>query len=348
VPTREEDARRPAISEGARAAAASSAVALLVCVGVLLATTAETFWINDCGNKALMAERLWESGYRELAFDRPATPVDPQGRAFPIAAPFAVEQAGAFVSSYPPAYAALAAPFAALFGPVGLRVPAALGVAAASALMSAWLAPAFGFAWALAAGVVLVFATPLFFYGVTVWEHSLTVALCLGACVLAARSSPARLFAAGWLIASAGWLREEIALMGVALALAVLGVTRRPTALLWLLAGASIPAAGLLLLNEALYGSPLGVHFAANAGFGAEASGLPAASSVGGFRVLGGVMGGYGRGDVETALLGAAALAAPFLGWLVGSSRRLPAAGVVLLTSVGLAAWGLAWDSDAR
>ena len=79
--------------------------------------------------------------------------------------------------------------------------------------MVLWLAPVCGRRWALAAALALVFATPLFFYGVTLWEHSLTVAASLTAWLWLDRDSPARLFGAGCLLASACWLREEIALM---------------------------------------------------------------------------------------------------------------------------------------
>jgi hypothetical protein len=224
---------------------------------VLLATPDDGFWINDCGNKALVAKRLLETGFRNPHFDHPAVAVDPSARAFPIAAPFAVERPAGSLSVYPLAYPALSAPFLAVFGPIGLRLPAAFGLAACTAAMVLWLAPAFGRRWALVGGLVLAFATPLFFYGVTLWEHSLTVALCIGAWGLLDRDSSARLFTAGWLLASACWLREEIALMGVAVAIAAWLQWRRPGVLLWLVAGAALPALALLALNAGLYGSPL-------------------------------------------------------------------------------------------
>jgi hypothetical protein len=55
---------------------ASGAVAFAACLAVLAATPADTYWINDCGNKALVAERLLATGYRELGFDYPAAKID--------------------------------------------------------------------------------------------------------------------------------------------------------------------------------------------------------------------------------------------------------------------------------
>ena len=267
--------------DSARAAAAAALFAFATALAVLLATPDDGFWINDCGNKALVAKRLLETGFRDPHFDHPAVSVDPSARAFPIAAPFAIERPGGFLSVYPLAYAVLSAPFLAAFGPIGLRLPAAFGLAACAASMVLWLAPAFGRRWALVGGLTLAFATPLFFYGVTLWEHSLTVALCLSAWVLLDRDSPARLFAAGWLLASACWLREEIALMGVAVAIASWLQWRRPGVLLWLAAGAALPALTLLGVNEWLYDAPLGAHLAASRGAGAESSGLSQSGEVG-------------------------------------------------------------------
>ena len=85
-----------------------------------------------------------------------------------------------------------------------------------------WLAPALGRRWSAAGGSLLALGTPLFFYGVTVWEHSLTVALSLGAWLLLAHPSASRAFAAGLCIGIACWFREELVLMGIATGIAIL------------------------------------------------------------------------------------------------------------------------------
>jgi hypothetical protein len=327
-----------------RTALAAALFVFATALTVLLATPDDGFWINDCGNKALVAKRLLETGFRDPHFDHPAVAVDPSARAFPIAAPFAVERPAGSLSVYPLAYPALSAPFLAVFGPIGLRLPAAFGLAACTAAMVLWLAPAFGRRWALVGGLTLAFATPLFFYGVTLWEHSLTVALCIGAWGLLDRDSSARLFSAGWLLASACWLREEIALMGVAVAIAAWLQWRRPGVLLWLVAGAALPALALLALNEGLYGSPLGAHLAASRGARAGSAGLSEPADISALRALPSLLAGIGRNAGERALLGIAALAAPLLGWV--ARRRVRAASALaaawaLVAAVGLAAWGL-------
>jgi len=325
-------------------AAAAALLVFATALALLLATPGDGFWINDCGNKALVAKRLLETGFRNPHFDYPAVAVDPSARAFPIVPPFAVERPAGFLSVYPLAYPVLSAPFLAVFGPVGLRLPAAMGLAACAALMVSWLTPVFGRSWAFAGGLALALATPLFFYGVTLWEHSLTVALCLGVWTLLDRDSSARLFVAGGLLASACWLREELALMGVAVAIAVWLQWRRPGALLWIAAGAVLPVSLLLGMNEWLYDNPFGAHLAASRGAGADASGLAQAGGGGALQTLPSLLAGVGRGAGERALLGVAGLATPFLGWFATRRARgssMAAFVWAAVASVGLAAWGL-------
>ena len=187
-----------------------------VCLGFVHATTSDAYWTTDSSSKALVAERLLETRYRDPNFDYPAAALDPLNVAFPLA-PFSVPRAGGFVSVFPIAYPAIAAPFLAALGPAGLRWPAALGTGACAMLFAIWLMPSLGRRIALGAGAVFGLATPLFFYGVTVWEHSLTVALVLLAAVLLQRSGSAAAVAAGAAVGLASWLREELVLMGVAL-----------------------------------------------------------------------------------------------------------------------------------
>ena len=251
-------------SGGNGSAIVVGAIVLAACLAVIYGTPRDSYWIVDCGNKALVAERLLETGFGELSFDYPGAAVDPDWIGFPIRSQFSIPHGEGFVSAYPPAYSALSVPFLLLLGPPGLRVPAALGVAACALLFTVWLTPPVGRRWAVAGGSTLGLATPLFFYGTTVWEHSLTVALSLGAWVVLARPSWVRLASAGLLTASACWFREELALMGLALAAACYLRWRRLWVLAALFAGALLPLAALLAFNSAAYDRPLGPHAAAN------------------------------------------------------------------------------------
>lgn len=331
------------MANGARslpAPALAAGVVLVVCLVVVLATARESFWIADNGNKALVAQRLLDTGFRDLRLDYPAVALDPEGIAFPIPPPFAIALDGGFVSFYPPAFSALAAPGLALLGPVGLRLPAALGVAACAWLFAVWLATSIPRSHAALAGLGLALATPLFFYGVTVWEHSLTVALALASFVALGRIEPSRAFAAGACVGLACWLREELVLLLPALAVACALETRRWRPAAWLTLGALVSLVPLLAFNAAVFGNPLGVHVMASLvggpwSSGFDADGLSASRVV---RAWVAQLAAIGRGGAE-----AVAFAAALLGIALPAAARRPgvravALGLALLA--GLGCWG--------
>jgi hypothetical protein len=308
-------------------------VALTALLAVVYATPGDTVWIVDCGNKALQARRLLETGFGSLSFEHPARHLDPEGLAFPIPEPFAVARGEGYVSHYPPAYAALAAPFLAALGPPGLRVPAALGAAACAMLFALWVGPALGRGWAAAGGLWLVLATPLVFYGVTIWEHILSVALALGAWLAIRRPAPGRLLAAGLLVGLACWLREELVLMGPGVALAGWCERRRLMDAGWIALGALPPLAALALFNLVFYGHSLGVHVSLNVG----ARPMPGPGIA--LRDLGAVLAGYGEGPLEGVLFAGVLLGAWLGGAWVAHRGRAPGAALLLITVAALAAW---------
>jgi hypothetical protein len=314
-----------------RSAAACGSVALIACLIVIYATPNDTVWTVDCGAKALLAEQFVETNFSRLAFDYPAATVDPAGKAFPIPPPFAIRLGDAFVSQYPPAYPATAAAFYALLGPPGLRWPAALGVSACAFLFAFWVTPAFGKRWALAGGLALALATPLFFYGVTIWEHSITVALPLASVVALSRPGGARALLAGLLAGAACWYREELVFMLPALAVACLLCDRSWRSVALLAVGAAIPGAGLGLFNTVVYGHPLGVHIHYNT----HAS-PPFAVML---RDFGALVSGYGASPTEAALLVTGTGAALALALLVTRDDRRLTLAVIAAAALGFAAW---------
>ncbi len=314
-----------------RSGAACACLALAACLIAIYATPNDAVWTVDCGAKALLAERFVDTSFSRLSLDYPAERYDPLGNAFPIPSPFAIRLGDAFVSHYPPAYPATAAPFYALLGPAGLRLPAALGVAACAFLFACWVAPVFGERRAFVGGLALALATPLFFYGVTIWEHSITVALPLASVAALSRPKGARALLAGLLAGIACWYREELVFMLPALAAACLLCERTWRELAWLTLGAAIPGAGLALFNTFAYGHPLGVHIEYNLH-----SSPPLAEIL---RDLGALASGMGANPTEGALLATSAAAAIGLAFLVArDDRRLPLA-IIAATALGLAAW---------
>ena len=306
----------------------------------------DAFWIADNGNKALVAERLLATGYARFDFEHPAARFDPSGRGFPIDPPFRVAlRDGRPASVWLPAYPALAAPFLAWLGTPGLAVPAALGVGASAALMVLWLAPALGTAAAVAGALALVFATPLVFYGVTVWEHSLALACCLGAWIALARPTPRRLALAGALVAVGCVFRDELALVGIATAAACFATTRRIADVVALALGTLPVAIALVAFQIAAYGNPLGPHLSATLLGDAVASDSGAgalAPLVRWLRAATSLVAGYGANGAE-AVGFAASIGAVGLAGVVATRRGTTPRGVAAALAVvaTLAAWAL-------
>jgi hypothetical protein len=321
-----------------RAAAAAGLVTLIACLAVIAATPGDAWWINDEGNKALVAQRLLDTGYRQADFTQPGRAIDPEGRWFPIPPPFALHRGQEFLSAYPLAYPALAAPGLAVWGARGLRLPAALGAAAAAGLLAAWLAPALGPRRALVAGIGLGLATPLFFYGVTVWEHAPATALALGAFLLLSRPQRIAWWAAGTLIGVGVWLREEMAFMAIAAILSALLARAPLRRVAALAAGAALPLAALALFNAALYGDPRGGHVAANLAGGV----LAGRGTAGRLSALPGLLGGFGHGSAERWWFTALALGLPLAGAFAPRRARESSWLPLALAAAGLAVWALA------
>lgn len=323
-----------------RAAVVSSAAVLTVSLAIAWSLPEDAFWIADNGNKALVAERLLHSRFRDMTFDYPGARFDPASRAFPIRAPFAVRRDGHAASVWLPFYPAASVPFRALLGRRGLVVPAALGVAAASALTVWWLGPFIGAGAASASALSLSLATPLLFYGVTVWEHSLAVALALGAFAAMSNPTTKRLVLAGVLLALGCAFRSELALLGIAVALATFALRRRPGDLLALALGAAPVAGALVAFQLASYGSPIGPHVSGTLiAEAAEAKSESVASLMAWARAAIGLFAGFGTSAPEAVALATAGSAAITLGAAAAALRGTRRTQAWVAAVVALAIW---------
>jgi hypothetical protein len=226
----------------------------------------EVFYSGDGGLKALMVRQLLDGrAVPWLALDAPPwlEALWAEGT-YPFHTPFVHELDGRTYPSFEWPFAVVSAPGYALFGHAGLHVVPALAVLATWARFARLLgALRVGL---LAKGLslaVLVFATPLTFYGATFWEHSLAVALAFaGYADLASseldRRTP-RAVRAGVLLGLAVFFRPEA---GAFAAAALLAHASLPG---WRASLASGGAFALvvslyLAMNRALYGTWLGAH----------------------------------------------------------------------------------------
>lgn len=230
----------------------------------------ETFYSGDCGIKLLQVQSLVARQWRSLALIYPGEVVDPDHRFVETGG--LVVRKGRVFGSHSAAFALVSSfPYARL-GYGGLYVVPAVSLLAAGLLL--WLAarPWYGPWRALLAFALLSSATPLLFYGLEFWEHTLAVLVVTGALALLLappeRASPWRLGAAGAVLALAFSVRPESAVFFAAVVLG-LTATLRPwsalaRSLVWFVLGYALVLAPITALNEWVFGDPwgtlLGLH----------------------------------------------------------------------------------------
>ena len=242
----------------------------------------EVFWAGDMGVKYVQVQSLWRHHWRPVTLDYPSKDLDPEGRWFPFAPPFVTRRGNEFCSVFPIAFTALsAAPFW-LLGAYGLYV-IPIAASAVTLCLVPGLCDRLGISQFRALAPILIgLGTPLFFYSVLFWEHTIAVALCTLAawCLLRVEDRPRMQspLTAGVLLGLCAWFRPEAYCFVAALVVAVAVTARRLRDGMrlgaWLIAGAAGPCAFLWLYQWWAFGNPLGAHYAVNARYYAE-QGLP-------------------------------------------------------------------------
>ena len=244
----------------------------VVYAGLMAALPATAFFSGDEGIKWLQIDALWRHQWTSLAIDPPGGAFDPNAEFIPS---FLVNQGGEVRSVFPVLMPLIASVPYALAGSVGIYlVPAIASILclAAAARLARFVLPP---GWAMTAGVASVAATPLVFYGATLWEHALAAALCTAAMIFLSKSQsdketgrPVMLgLAAGILLGLAALARTEC--FALVPAVAAAGALAWGPVVFWPQAAGIFTGAGLLLLPQALYhrialGSWMPPHLAAN------------------------------------------------------------------------------------
>jgi len=190
-----------------------SVAAIALTMLVLVLALPPALMQNDEGVKLIQAQSLWQTGWRSRALPYPGATLDSTGAYFPLRPPFAWWHSGHWYGLYPTPFVALSA-LAWRLG--GLRaiflLPWAAAVAAVALTgLCAERATGKPAAGAFAAFSVAV-ATPLALYGTLHFEHTIGVALLLGALVLIADPAPSwqKLILAGVLIGLGPMFRTEL------------------------------------------------------------------------------------------------------------------------------------------
>jgi hypothetical protein len=236
-------------------AAAAGALALLLWMPKALLS-------GDEGVKLIQAEALVSSGWHSRALPYPGGEVDPAGAHFPLRPPFAWRHEGAWYGLYPTPFVAVTAITWRLFGMRGLYVLPWLGAVVAVLLTGLIGRRALASeAWGAAVAATCALASPLLLYASLHWEHTVAVALVLGALALLADESPsrARLVWAGVLVGAGPAIRTELYCVPVAVigfALVLWGPRRQAIARLLVVGAAAAAVAGVFWLwNYATLGT---------------------------------------------------------------------------------------------
>lgn len=241
-------------------------LAAILAVGAWFSLRDLAFFSSDTGLRYLQARTIQEYGWRQIPVPYAGLPYDPGLRFVPYYyayTPYGDHLLLAISPFFPVAVAGLLT----LFGRPGLVILPVLGAVAAAAGVAGLGRLAGLNDWRrLFWGAVM--ATPLVFYSMTLWDHTVGVALSTAAVYFAARSLQGPLwlwpFGAGLLIALAVAQRADIlpltAALGVALAVVSRPRWRQP--ILYAAGG----LAGLLAtapFNQIWVGHPLGIVIAA-------------------------------------------------------------------------------------
>ncbi len=176
------------------------------------------YWTPDNGIKRIQAENLRFRPWPDLSLDYPGQWLDPELKYIPCALPICYRRGDQVHVAQPAVTAVLARPFLPWLGDRGgLIIPMLAGLI--SALWIGHLTQSLGLGPAWAGSLLAGLATPMLFYSVLWWEHTLAVALGLGALwfTLQLRDSVRTAFLAGVLAGLAGSARKEMLLFAVVL-----------------------------------------------------------------------------------------------------------------------------------
>ncbi len=245
----------------------------LVYVASLATQETQAFWTTDNANKFLQMESIVASQHRDYAIAWPGVAIDPGYRFNPLPAPFSIVVDGRLFSQYSPVFATVSSVPYGLWGYPGLFVLPILGAMVALAGVATIAregAPGRAGAPALAV-VIAGLSTPLWFYAVAFWEHTLALAASVWATrtfiVYARNPSWGRLVVAVGLSCVAVAFREELVLLSVvSIAMAIGASPRRRVRTAAIAAStAASSLAPLLAFHAWALGHPLGFHAASNA-----------------------------------------------------------------------------------
>lgn len=222
------------------------------------------FWSVDEGGKFLYLQNVLRTGDARADLVYLGREIDPQLKYVPFV--YWAKQDSKIFSWWPVAISLLSLPFYQLFGWMGLYIlPAAAGGLCTlfTGLITQHLCPKSKWA-GITASMITGLATPILFYSIMFWEHTLSVALILAAFWIALRNLDRNeqrwMVLAGILASLSMYLRTESGTIIIALGIGMLWL-RRWKSLFRFSAGVISTALGWLLFNWLIMGHPISRQF---------------------------------------------------------------------------------------
>jgi hypothetical protein len=257
-----------------RRALLALAIVAIVYVGLAFLVLPEaSFFSSDEGLKLIQVQNFVRKGWSGFTLDYPGRWLDPDLKYVPINNPPPLIQRGDIFAVYPVFFPLLATPFFELLNNAGLYViPVVSGIL--TLFVTYWLARLLRVS-STSSLLILGLCTPLLFYSLLFWDHTLGTLLATTALLLATRSlrHPSRwsLLGGGLVLGLSIWARTELYAMALVLPVAYFlfgGRRTRQTILLCLgVVAALVP---LWLFQFATYGNPIGPHVMHFASLGEE------------------------------------------------------------------------------
>jgi hypothetical protein len=237
---------------------------------VLLATYLQPlngFWSSDQGTKLIQTQSLLLNRFSTNALIYPGEIYDPEHRFTPLRGTY-YQHEGQTFSIWSPAFAALSSMPFFLFGYGGLYVVPVAATLVLLALCAVLARSMIGPPWDVVSVLVLGLASPLAFYSLVFWEHTLSALFITAALWLATiaitQSRDWYLIGTGVLIGFTVWFRIETILLSIAVMFSLLLV--QPHKVLrygiWLGIGFTVAFVPWLFCNLWIYGNLLGPHVA--------------------------------------------------------------------------------------
>lgn len=231
------------------------------------------FFSSDEGLKLIQVQNFLRKGWSDFTIDYPGRWLDPDLSFVPINNPPPLMQGERIFAAYPVFFPLLATPLYSLLGYAGLYViPVVSGLA--TVLVTWWLARLLG-ARGSSSILVLGLCTPLLFYSLLFWDHTLGTLLATVALLLVIRTLLQRdrrwLLGGGAILGVSIWARTELyALAAVTPVVYFLFGGRRGRDTLLLCLGILAALLPLWLFQAMVYGNPIGPHVGHFASLGEE------------------------------------------------------------------------------